>query len=277
MVACAGYFSRYAGGKTTLKTELAQQPNVTANSSGFPLQIAAVHAVNQSRNWRVLFEEHHWQSDRTGSEGFIDIVAETKDHAISAMVMECKRVRQTAWVFLIPKESPSMCSQTTVWHSHRRDSKWAKYDWINLPADPSSYQSQYCAIPGQEQGRRNLLERTASELIDSVEAFAEQERLIQEKNGTDNFNRAYIPVIVTTAQLFVSYFDPAAISLTEGSLPTDVPVLPVPNIRFRKSLGDRALFSLVSSIGELHTLSERTIFIVNAENLPVFMRQFELN
>ena len=146
-----------------------------------------------------------------------------------------------------------------------------------MSADPSSHQSQYCAMPGQEQGRRNLLERTASELIDSVEAFAEQERLIQEKNGTDNFNRAYIPVIVTTAQLFVSYFDPAAISLTEGSLPTDVPVLPVPNIRFRKSLGDRALFTLVSSIGELHTLSERTIFIVNAENLPVFMRQFELN
>jgi hypothetical protein len=268
---------RYAEGKKTLKTELAHHPIVIANSSGFPLQIATVHAVNQSRNWRVLFEEHHWQSDRTGSEGFIDIVAVTKDRATCAMVMECKRVRQTAWVFLIPKESPSMRSQTTVWHSHRKDSKWTKYDWINLQADPSSYQSQYCAIPGQEQGRRNILERTASELIDSVEAFAEQERLIQEKNGTDHFNCAYIPVVVTTAQLFVSYFDPAAISLTEGSLPTDAPLIPVPNMRFRKSLGTRAFFSSVSSIGELHTVSERTIFVVNSENLPEFMRQFEVN
>ena len=260
-----------------MKTELAQQPIVTANSSGFPLQIATVHAVNQSNNWHVLFEEHSWQSDRTGSEGFIDIVAVNKNRGISAMVIECKRVRQTAWVFLIPKESPSMRSQTTVWHSFRRDSKWTAYDWINLQADPSSHQSQYCAIPGQEQGRRNLLERTASELIDSVEAFAEQERLIQEKNGTDNFNRAYIPVVVTTAQLFVSHFDPSAISLTEGSLPTNASVLSVPFMRFRKSLGTRALISLVSSIGDLHTVSERTIFIVNSENLPVLLRQFEIN
>ncbi len=132
--------------------------SVTANSSGFPLQIATVHAVNQSNNWHVLFEEHSWQSDRTGSEGFIDIVAVNESRGISAMVMECKRVRQTAWVFLIPKESPSMRSQTTVlWHSFRRDSKWTAYDWKNLQADPSSHQSQYCAIPGQEQGRRNLL------------------------------------------------------------------------------------------------------------------------
>ena len=260
-----------------MKTELAQQPIVTANSSGFPLQIATVHAVNQSCNWRVLFEEHHWQSDRTGSEGFIDLVAVTKNSDIYAMVIECKRVRQTAWVFLIPKESPPMRSKTTVWHSNRRDTKWTKYDWITLPADPSSHQSQYCAIPGQEQGRRNLLERTASELIDSVEAFAEQERLIQDKNGPENFNRAYIPVVVTTAQLFVSHFDPAAISLKEGSLPANAPVLPVPFVRFRKSLGTRALISSVSSIRDLHTESERTIFIVNSENLPEFIRQFEIN
>lgn len=257
-------------------TDLAQQPLKTANSSGFPLQIAVVHAVNESEKWRVLFEEHPWQSDRTGAQGFIDIVAVTKN-GYNALVMECKRVKQTAWVFLIPKESPSPRSQAKIWESWQRDSKWDKYGWENWQVEPSSYQSQYCAIPGQEQGRQNLLERTASELIDSVEALAEQERLIQKQNGTNSFYCVYIPVIVTTAQLFVSYFDPASISLTDGSLPADVSIESIPFIRFRKSLAFCSLSTSVKSIQDHHIVSEHTIFVVNADHLPKFMSQFEIN
>jgi hypothetical protein len=260
-----------------MSSELAQQPIVAANSSGFPLQIAAVHAVSQSNNWRVLLEEHPWQSDVTGPKGFIDIVAVTRNYGTCAMVMECKRVRKTAWVFLIPKTSPSPRRQAIVWDSFRTDSKWATFDWKSWQVDPSSYQSQYCAIPGQEQGRRNLLERTASELIDSIEALAHQERQIQEQKGKDNFARVYIPVIVTTAHLFVSYFNPAAISLTDGSLPTDTSVYSVQSVRFRKSLTASAQSLLHSSIEDLHAMSERSIFVVNAEYLPKFLGEFEIN
>jgi hypothetical protein len=260
-----------------MRNELTQQPIAIANSSGFPLQIATVHAVNQSSNWRVVLEEHPWRSDMTGSEGFIDIVAVTRhDDGFSAMVLECKRVRQTAWVFLIPDLSPSPCRRTTAWESHRVDSKWKEYRWVDWRTYPSTYESQDCAIPGQEQGRKTLLERTASELINSVEVLAAEEKQIQEKGGTNNFTRLYIPVVVTTAQLFVSHFDPATISLADGSLSKDTPVSQVPCIRFRKSLSTRAQSSSASSIEKLHTESERTIFVVHAEALPEFLQEFRV-
>lgn len=156
-------------------SDLNQEPSVVANSSGFPLQIGVMHAINESSDWRVVVEEHPWRSDETGSAGFIDIVAMKRHPGFGAIIIECKRVRQAAWVFLIPKTPPSSRSQVTVWESHRADGKWLNHDWRNRQADPTTYQSLYCAIPGQEQGRRNLLERTASDLIDSVEALARQE------------------------------------------------------------------------------------------------------
>ena len=263
-------------GEAIVRDKLAQQPIVTANSSGFPLQIATVHAVNQSNNWRVLLEEHPWRSNMTEAEGFIDIVAVPRFDDIFVMVLECKRVRQTAWVFLIPNSSAPPSKQITVWDSNLVDSKWIEYYWKNWQLSPSTDQSQYCAIPGQESGRKTLLERTASELIESVEALAEQEKQIQEKRGTDNFNRLYIPVVLTTAQLFVSHFDAAAISLTDGSLPEDTPVSIVPYLRFRKSLSTRAQASSTSSIEKLYSESERTVFVVNAEHLPEFLEELRI-
>jgi hypothetical protein len=259
-----------------VREKLAHKPIDTANASGFPLQIATAHIVNQSRRWRVLFQEHAWQSTTSGAEGFVDIVAITRIDNTYAMVLECKRVRQAAWVFLIPQPSAPPSSQISVWCSEREDFKWTEYYWKRWHLEPSTHQSEYCAIPGQEQGRKTLLERTASELIDSVEGFAEQEKQIQEKGGVSRFTRVYIPVIVTTAQLFVSHFDPAAISLTDGSLPEDTPIPIVPYVRFRKSLSTRAQASSASSVEDLHAQSQRTIFVVNAEHLPVFLHALPL-
>jgi hypothetical protein len=45
-----------------MKKDLNQQPYVVANSSGFPLQIGVIHAINQSSEWRVVVEEHPWHS-----------------------------------------------------------------------------------------------------------------------------------------------------------------------------------------------------------------------
>lgn len=259
-----------------MRNKLSQEPIAAANSSGFPLQIAAVHAINQSKNWRVLLEEHPWRSDITGGEGFIDIVAVTRIDDTCAMVLECKRVRQTSWVFLIPKPSVSHSRRVTVWVSNRVDSKWAEYGWKNWGPYPPTYESEYCAIPGQESGRKTLLERTACDLTDSVQALAEQEKQIQEKRNTNNFTRAYIPVVLTTAQLFVSHFDPADISLTDGSLPEDTPFSPVSYLKFRKSLSTRAQASSTTSIEKLYSESERTIFVVNAEHLPEFLQELRI-
>jgi hypothetical protein len=86
-----------------MKKNLSQNPISIANSSGFPLQIAISKIVRESSRWKVLLEEHPWRLDINGEGGFIDIVVEDKISHFETFVIECKRVRQTAWVFLLPK------------------------------------------------------------------------------------------------------------------------------------------------------------------------------
>jgi hypothetical protein len=256
--------------------DLNQEPRVVADSSGFPLQIGAMHAINQSLEWRVVVEEHPWQSEEAGSEGFIDIVAMNRYPGCGAMVMECKRVRQSAWAFLMVKTPPSLRSHASVWDSRRGDGKWMNYGWATWQADPCTYESPYCAIPGQEQGRRNLLERTASDLVHSVEALARQEMELAEHAGTPNFSRLYIPVLVTTARLFAASFDPSTVSLQDGALPKDASFEEVPFVRFRKALSVRSQ-PPAGDLRELNKATERTIFVVQAESLTLFLNRFELN
>jgi len=254
---------------------LSQQPITVANASGFPLQIGISNVVNKSPRWQVLLEEHPWRLDETGSEGFIDLVVDGRNSQLETLVIECKRVRQTAWVFLLPKLPSSQRSQATIFGSHLADSKWKHFGWEDWQADPVTYQSQYCAIPGQQQGRKNLIERTSSELVFSVEALANQERGLQHKKGAYNFSRVYIPVIVTTAQLFVAEFNPSNISLEDGCLPNDTPFSEVSFIRYRKSLVTFGESASAKSIGEFHIASERTIFVVNALKFEEFLNQYE--
>lgn len=282
-----------------MKPDLNQEPISVANSSGFPLQIATAHAVEQSDDWDVFLEEHPWRSSviaDTGTKGYIDIVAMgrvippprpgkvswvkeriTRDHI--ALVIECKRVKQTAWVFLIPGiRASDQEKSVSIWHSQCENSKWSEYGWNMSPwsASPASYQSQWCAMPGQEHGRRNLLERTASELIDSVEALAEQEKQIQEKKQTNKFERVYVPIVVTTAQLFVSCFVPSDISLADGSLPKEASTSQVLYLRFRKTLTTHPPSLVVDTVKRLYDESERTVFIVNSSHFPTFLNDFNL-
>ena len=258
-----------------MSKNLSQQPITVANASGFPLQIGISNVVNKSSQWQVLLEEHPWCMDETGSEGFIDLVVVNRISQFETLVIECKRVRQTAWVFLLPKFPSLHRSVATIFGSQLADSKWTHFGWEDWQADPVTYQTPYCAIPGQEQGRKNLLERTASELVFSVEALANQERGLQQEKGADNFSRVYIPVIVTTAQLFVAEFDPSKISLDDGCLPKDTPFSEVSFIRYSKSLTTFAESASANSIGEFHAASERTIFIVTALKFEEFLTQYE--
>ena len=254
-----------------------------ANSSGFPLQIRIAHDANSTSNWEVFLEEHPWHSNETGSEGFIDLVVRDQNHAVQAMVIECKRVRDTAWVFLIPKVKQTKDprierSHVRLWFSSHCHVKWNEFGWSDCQANPFTYESKFCAIQGQESGRRNLLERTAFDLIESVEALAWQERKLQEGNGGNLFlfERRYTPVIITTAELRVSFFDPSSISSHDGTLPNDTSFEVVPYIRFRKSLTSNFGSSIGKSIQEAYQTSERTVFVVNSESWIDFLEKWEI-
>jgi hypothetical protein len=240
-----------------------------ANSSGFPLQLRVANVAESTGTWRVFLEEHPWKSDITGAEGFIDLVLIRN---YSAMVIECKRVKEAKWVFLIPENPPSPKPRARPWESEYSDGEWYKFGWSYDQAFPLSYESQFCAIEGTGPGRKTLLERTAAELIESVEALALQEK--EHVTGGNLFRRLYVPVIVTTAELVISSFDPKAISLKDGSLPKDSDFQHVPYIRFSKTLTTQYGTSHGRDILETHKQTIRTIFIVNAENIENFLNEW---
>jgi hypothetical protein len=253
-----------------------------ADSSGFPLQIKVSNIVDSIQGWQVLIEEHPWLSEETNLGGFIDLIienyqqyGENKTDKFYVMLIECKRVKQAKWVFLVPETNKMKFTRARLWYSNSINGAWNHFDWVNCQVEPNSYESQFCAIPGMEHGRRNLLERTASELIEATEALARQEHELQKRYPSHHpqFQRIYIPIIVTTAELIVSRFETGSISLTDGSLPDNAIFEEVPSVRFRKSLTTK-LTSNQDSIKKVHDDTQRTIFIVNARKFEEFLNDF---
>jgi len=150
-----------------------------ANASGFPLQIRIAYDSNLPRQgfvggWRTVLQEHQWHSNETGAWGFIDlIVSSTSDNNVPPhyyMVIECKRVRDSTYVFLMPNKNRKLKSYARIWCSEFHNSKWKSFDWVDCHFAPSTYDSKFCAIPGQESGRKTILEKTASNLRRDVPA-----------------------------------------------------------------------------------------------------------
>ena len=76
------------------------------NSSGFPLQIGIEHFVektSENHGWKVLYREHSWNNPESNISGFVDLVL-ADESGTSIMVVECKRVQNTNWIFLLPSE-----------------------------------------------------------------------------------------------------------------------------------------------------------------------------
>lgn len=259
------------GKKFIMNQEFEKKSRTIADSSGFPLQIRIADIVRKSAKWRVIAEEHPWVHEVTQSGDFIDIVIEGKDYSFQAMVIECKRVKQAKWVFLIPNSSSKKTINARIWETRYTEHGFEKFGYIDDFIYPETYESQFCAIQGQESGRKTLLERTASGLVDSVEALAEQEKNLRSERKKFYYGRVYIPVIVTTAELSVGFVEPTSISLADGSLSPDTAFERVPYVRFRKSLGEIIESGDAESLEDVHNTTVRSVFVVNAEGFEDFI------
>jgi hypothetical protein len=76
------------------------------NTSGFPFQIAISNLVKERKDehgWSVFSSEAPWDNPVTGRSGYIDLILQNS-HDTQLMVIECKRVRDARWVFLVPSK-----------------------------------------------------------------------------------------------------------------------------------------------------------------------------
>lgn len=245
------------------------------NGSGFPLQLALVDLIDRTtleHGWRVLCTEHAWKHAYGDSSGFIDFVVQ--DHAeISTLIVECKRVLDSSWVFLVPDSQFKSRRHVKTWATQYLSSNQRRFGWADIAIDPPSYQSQFCVVPGQDAKSKPMLERIASELLLATEALAAEEQAIFAKH--DDARRLYFNVIVTTAELKVCSFEASTISVTDGKL-QGAAFEEVPFIRFRKQLSTEQIPGK-GSLADLAKARENTVFVVNSRSVIDFLKAWRVD
>lgn len=252
----------------------------TVNRSGFPLQIGLEYLIEKTRSshgWKVIFSEHSWKNSSDGSSGFIDLVVENQ-HRTSVLVVECKRVLETSWIFLIEDKKQLGRRHAKSWVTRTVDKKMKYFGLKDLTLEPTTPQSQYCVVYGEDAKSKPMLERIAAGVVSAAEAlaFEEKESCINEFDML----RMYINVIVTTAKLQVCNLNPSDVSIVNGKV-ENVEFTEVPFLRFRKQLSipheqpkDPAV---LSNYREIARAKENTVFIVNAEAFPEFLKRLEVD
>ncbi|MBX9916177.1 MAG: hypothetical protein K2Y07_02895 [Nitrosomonas sp.] len=249
------------------------------NRSGFPLQIGLEHLINEthrSHGWKVIFSEHSWKNSSDGCSGFIDLVLENHYHT-SVLIVESKRVLETSWIFLIEDQTQLQRRHAKSWLLRYLNGRFTYFGFKELTLEPTTPQSQYCVVDGQDPKSKPMLERICADIISSVEGFANEEKELHISDREQL--RMYFGVIVTTAKLKVCLVDPTRISISDGKI-QDASFRDVPYLRFRKQLVSHHKVSGHHAIGshsEISRAKESTVFVVNAEALTQFLQEFEVD
>lgn len=246
-----------------------------ANASGFLLQLRVEHEVCRTsgeHGWAVAAREHRWVDAKSENEGYVDLLLH-KD--IVYMTLECKRVLDTSWVFLLPDPSLESTEKARILWTNQAPDRAPLSGWSEFAPTPKSPESAFCVVRGQSSGSKPMLERLCGVVLQSLEGLA-QEGLHLPTFRHDETIRVYVPAIVTTARLEICRFDSKDIDIQDGKLP-DAQFESVPYIRFRKGLS-----TSVSSeksprdFAEANQDQERTVFVIQASELIAFLKEWKL-
>src|SRR5437879_1684849 len=95
---------RSGQGAGLTEAEDMQDPELekAVNDSGFPLQLGLKHLVQTGgARFRVALAEHRWRDPLADETKFLDLALRTGDDRLpQLLVVECKRARDTDWIFL---------------------------------------------------------------------------------------------------------------------------------------------------------------------------------
>ena len=237
------------------------------NASGFLFQLRVereIRRMHQHRdaNWAVVSREHRWTDPLSSSERFIDLVLQSY---AGRMVVECKRVQDATWVFLIDDGKVDIGRARLLW-TYLTGEHGPASGWDEFRFSYSSPESSFCVVRGQGEGDAPMLERLAGLVLRSTEVLAQQELQMGTKRP---YGPAwiYLPAIVTNAKLYISKFNPDEIDIQSGTL-SDADFQAVPMVRFRKALSTTITANnVVTSLQKAAEEQQRTVFVINADNL----------
>jgi hypothetical protein len=240
------------------------------NNSGIPFQLAVENVITT-----VSAGIQFVKREVPGAGDFIDVVARSYN---ALFVFECKRVDDKAWVFVMSDV-------------RRGSSTRCRLEWFNskapVPRSPlpgftrvfcdewfmaeGSPESDFCIMP--KQGATSLLEETCRKLLAGGRQLLADETVMHEVGYLP-----LVPVVVTTAKLYVCQFDPTIVSLDTGKLDTSGGQFVQTNlVRFRKTFVTTKNNSYESSQMILENWvsdRERTVFVLNPSALERFLTGF---
>jgi hypothetical protein len=247
------------------------------NSSGFLFQLAVEHEILKtkgSHNFDVIVHEHPWTSGQTNEGGFIDLVI---GYGWTRLVVECKRPRDANWVFLVDQAATKLSNQVRLrWinHDFNTNSRQSGIDELRLT--PTCMQSSFCQVRGQGEKDVPLLERIASQLVDSVEAFSAQELQLAWRKSFD-VPLVYLPVILTTANLVVCTVDYSNVNLSSGIL-KNAGFETVGFIKFRKAFESKLANSPdIATVKQANKFMERTVLVANVSAFIGFLQEVSVD
>jgi len=167
------------------------------------------------------------------------------------------------WVFLV--ESGKIESSRTIVLKAvpvENEKGAATLVWSREQFTPASFVSSFGVVPGQNDKDRPSLEKTSSDLVNSVESFA----MGYPHQVTGNGAARYVPMIVTNADLFVCKMDISEVDLVHGKLERGHgEFTAVPYVRFQKSFG--TIFSDEAA----HDWDQKTVLVVQAASLTTLL------
>jgi hypothetical protein len=243
------------------------------NDSGFPLQLGIRQLLQGAGvRWLLSLWEHPWRDPASGDEKFVDMVL--MDKAGQGLIIECKRARDTEWIFLREKSGGEHNSRLAVrvFVTAVREGKPPQvHEWCSVPGTPIG---TFCIVRKNGQRSQELLERTAADVVRATEAIARQELLLFQSNKK-RLSRIYTPIVVTTARLILGDVDFSKFDVEKGEA-SGSSFVEVPFIRFTKSLSVPEKFVGADTLSEIADQSERSVVIVSAGALVAFLSRWDI-
>jgi hypothetical protein len=156
--------------------------------------------------------------------------------------------------------------------------------WIDVPFLPGSPEANYCVIRKNNQRSQELLEKVAAEVVRAVDALAAQESAANFRvtrasvaGPAEALKRVYVPMIVTTAKLYICDADYEKVDLQTGEVPGPT-AIEVPAVRFMKSLVSLdPRLSSANTAEEFAQQSERSVVVVQAAHFADFLNGWDLS
>ena len=231
-------------------------------ASGFPFQTAVADAVRKAEGWQVVAEEWPWQD--AGADRFLDVVASKGEVTLA---IEAKKSDKDVFTFLsdAPKDKVTDWWRGLVLTQVKDSTARMELDCRTWKAAPTSTIAKFCVVATSKTGDQRLLERDAQLLVRGTRAYGLRiRRTFHPRAG--EFDRPFIPVLVTNAELFVAEYERESVSMETGQLRLkETTITPVDWARFAKPfLADRD-----QDFGDV------VVFVVRAPKLTEFLRLIE--